>query len=99
LDNPVGFREHRLEWRLGGEFGATLATARSEDRATGTGAHPKAETVHLGAAAVVGLECALAHSSFSTTFRLPVGGQSQPTGHNQVAPWKDGMAGWAKEVN
>ena len=40
---------------------AALAAPRVQDRATGAGAHPETETVHLVTAAVVGLVRALAH--------------------------------------
>lgn len=45
----------------GGELGATVATAVLDDRPTGACGHAGAETVLLRAAAVVGLEGALAH--------------------------------------
>ncbi len=45
----------------GGELGAALATTGSDDGAAGARAHAQAETVRLGAAAVVRLEGALAH--------------------------------------
>ena len=44
---------------------AALAAASRNDRAAGAGAHASAEAVHLGAAAVVGLERALAHVDHS----------------------------------
>lgn len=47
--------------RLRGELGATLAAARSEDRATRACAHPQTEAVHLGTTAVVRLERTLRH--------------------------------------
>ena len=43
----------------GGKRTATLATASGEDRAAGAGRHALAEAVHLGPAAVVGLESPL----------------------------------------
>jgi hypothetical protein len=46
---------------LGGEFGATLATACSKDGATSTRAHTQPETVYFRTTAVVGLKSALAH--------------------------------------
>src|SRR5437763_1327055 len=49
----------------GGELGAALGPARGEDRASGTGAHAQPEAVGLRAPAVVRLEGALAHVSFS----------------------------------
>jgi hypothetical protein len=48
---------------LRGEFRATLTATCRENRATRTRAHAQAEAVLLGAAAVVGLEGTLAHSS------------------------------------
>lgn len=48
---------------LRGKLGAALAAARGDDGATRASAHTAAETVHLGATAVVWLESALAHSS------------------------------------
>ena len=45
----------------GGQFGAALVAAGGQDRATRPGAHPQAEAVGLGPAAVVRLEGALAH--------------------------------------
>jgi len=50
---------------LGGEFGATLATAGGQDGAAGARAHAKAESVHFGASAIVRLEGSLAHSDIS----------------------------------
>ena len=44
---------------------ATLAAARRQDRAAGTGAHPEAAAVHLVAATVVRLVRALAHELVS----------------------------------
>ena len=58
-DEPVGFSQHGI--RLRGEFGAPLATTRTQDGAAGTGAHSQAESVHLGAAPIVRLEGSLAH--------------------------------------
>jgi ABC-type molybdate transport system permease subunit len=55
----------RARVRLGGEFGATLATASTEDGAAGTSTHAKTEAVNLGATAVVWLERSLAHNSIS----------------------------------
>lgn len=46
----------------GRQAGAALGAAVRDDRATGTRPHPQPETVGLGAAAVVRLEGALAHS-------------------------------------
>lgn len=45
----------------GGQPGAALAPARSQDCPAGSGAHPEPETVCLGAAAVVGLKRSLGH--------------------------------------
>ena len=53
----------RVKRQLRGELRAALGATCAEDRATRTGAHTKAEAVHLGAAAVVGLELALAHET------------------------------------
>jgi hypothetical protein len=76
-DEPVGFGQH--EARLRGEFGASLATTRTQDGAAGTGAHSQAETVHLGAAPVVRLEGSLAHDLDLSRVRTPHGqlGRSQ----------------------
>lgn len=52
---------------LRGKLGATLAATSRDDCTTGAGAHTGTETVHLSAAAVVGLEGTLAHSSDSVT--------------------------------
>jgi hypothetical protein len=46
---------------LGRELGATLAAASSENGAASACAHAGTKTVRLGAAAIVGLECALGH--------------------------------------
>ena len=51
----------RTEHVSGSEASATLATTRSQDGATGAGAHTVAEAVHLGAATVVRLKGPLAH--------------------------------------
>jgi hypothetical protein len=60
---PILGRQHVMTCkRSGGQAGATLATAVRENRAAGTGAHPQAEAVGLGATTVVRLEGALAHS-------------------------------------
>lgn len=53
-------------WRSAGgpsgrDLAAALGATRRQDGAARTGAHPQAEAVHLGAAAGVGLEGALAH--------------------------------------
>jgi len=45
----------------GGELGAALAAAGSEDRAASAGAHAKTEAVGLGTTPVVRLEGPLAH--------------------------------------
>jgi hypothetical protein len=71
--NPVRLGKHvrgvtgseRQPNRLRGELGASLAAARSQNGATRTGAHTKAEAVHLGTLAVVRLERSLAHSDNS----------------------------------
>jgi hypothetical protein len=47
---------------LGREFGAALATAGSQDGATGTGLHALAKTVGLCAATGIWLESTLAHN-------------------------------------
>ena len=52
-------RQHRSG--SGRELGAPLGATSREDAAAGAGAHAGAETVLLGATAVVGLEGALAH--------------------------------------
>lgn len=52
---------------LRGKLGAALAAACRDDCTASTGAHAGTETVHLSAAAVVGLEGTLAHSSDSVT--------------------------------
>jgi len=62
-NHPVRSGEHRVE--LCGEFGATLATACTEDGTAGAGTHTKTEAVHLGATTVVRLESSLAHSGIS----------------------------------
>ena len=62
---PIFGRQHGMDLGLGcsgRQTGATLAAARREDRAAGTGPHAQTETVGLRAAAVVRLEGALAHS-------------------------------------
>jgi hypothetical protein len=60
---PILGRQHVMTCtRSGGQLGATLATAVRENRAAGTGTHPQAEAVGLGATTVVRLEGALAHS-------------------------------------
>ena len=59
----VRLRQHRT--RLSGEFGASLATTRAQNRAAGTSAHTKTETVYLRAATVVRLKSSLAHSYIS----------------------------------
>lgn len=53
------------------DFGTSLTTTRSQDGATGTGAHPQTETVLLGTLAVVGLESTLTHFK-SPISRSPV---------------------------
>ena len=58
-DEPVGFSQHGF--RLRGEFGASLATTRTQNCTAGAGAHSQAESVHLGAAPIVRLEGSLAH--------------------------------------
>ncbi len=72
LVTEVAPRPPRRGWPLlraattcgsGGDLGAALAPARGEDGAPGTGAHPEAETMHLGAATGVGLEGPLAHGT------------------------------------
>jgi hypothetical protein len=47
----------------GGQLGATLAAAITEDRTAGAGAHAEAEAVLLGATTVVRLESTLAHGA------------------------------------
>ena len=47
--------------RLRRELYAPLAAARPKDGSARAGAHTKTKSVHLGAAAVVGLKSALAH--------------------------------------
>ena len=58
-DEPVGFSQHGS--RLRGEFGASLASARTQNGTAGTGTHSQAESVHFGAAPIVRLEGSLAH--------------------------------------
>jgi hypothetical protein len=55
----------RGQEKLRGELSATLAATRSEDGATGAGAHAQTETVHLRATTVVRLKSSLAHSCIS----------------------------------
>src|SRR5882757_2490620 len=60
---PILGRQHVMTCtRSGGQAAAALATAVCQDGAAGAGTHPQAEAVGLGAAAVVRLEGALAHS-------------------------------------
>jgi len=61
--NSVGLRQHRTGLR--GKFGASLATTRAQNGATGTGTHAKTETVNLRTATVVWLKSSLAHSYIS----------------------------------
>ncbi len=61
-NNPVRLGQHRVRG-LGRDAAATLATTRSKDRTTGARTHTQTEAVLLSAAAVVGLERALAHDS------------------------------------
>jgi len=56
---PPVCRQHRNG--SGRDLGAALAATRGEDGAAGAGAHPRAEAVVLGPAAVVRLESPLAH--------------------------------------
>ena len=89
----------------GGQLGAALAAAGVEDRTARAGAHPQAEAVHLGAAAVVRLEGALAHWSAplpqrTTTGALPqlsgVGGRPRPRSraHADRTGGGGGLTGW-----
>ena len=78
-DEPVGFGQHGF--RLRGEFGASLATTRTEDGAACTGAHSEAEAMHLGAAPIVRLEGSLAHDLDLSRVRTPDG----PLGKSQEA--------------
>jgi len=64
LAKPIGVPD-RARPILSGEFGAALTAACCQDGAAGAGTHAKAETVHLGATAVVWLERSLAHKSIS----------------------------------
>jgi hypothetical protein len=59
-------RELRASNGSGGQLGATLAAAITEDGAAGAGAHAKAEAVLLGTTAVVRLESTLAHDAVLT---------------------------------
>ena len=67
-EQAIRSRQHRRLSAVnsGGKLGATLAAASAQDAPAGTRAHPKTETVHLGTAAVVGLESSLAHCFIST---------------------------------
>ena len=67
LGYPVCPGEHlqAVGIELGGQLGAALAAARTEDGTAGTGAHAQPEAVHLGATAIVRLESSLAHSDSS----------------------------------
>ena len=78
-DQPVGFGQH--DARLRGEFGAPLATPRTQDGATSTGTHSQPASVHLGAAPVVRLEGSFAHDLDLSRVRTPDG----QLGKNQEA--------------
>ena len=70
---PVPSRKHGGHHRRGGasdgEALAPLAATSGQDRATRTGAHPQAETVHLVTATVVRLVRTLAHELLHTLLR------------------------------
>jgi len=51
--------KHQDSRALRGKLGATLATARSENRSASARAHPGAEAVDLSPTAVIGLERSL----------------------------------------
>ena len=93
--------------RLGRELYAPLAAARPEDGAASTGAHTKTKSVHLGAAAVVGLKSALAHGisvMMTVVIRWSNGGwprcvrffrgveREQPARPSRLLHWEEGSA-------
>ena len=84
-DKPVGFSQHGI--RLRGEFGAPLATTRTQDGTAGTGAHSQAESMHLGAAPIVRLEGSLAHDLDLSHVRTSGGqlGKSQEASEVKVS--------------
>jgi hypothetical protein len=58
-NDPVVALQHRV-W-LDGDLAATLTATSGKDCASCARAHPQAETVNLGSAAIVGLVRALGH--------------------------------------
>lgn len=59
--HPMLRRQHDNGEALGRELFATLAAARCQNGAASTSAHAKSKAVFLCAAAVIRLECSLAH--------------------------------------
>ncbi len=78
----------RVKRQLRGELRAALGATCAEDRATRTGAHAKAEAVHLGAAAVVGLERALAHETLRCVELKHPAADDQEIGTGTRGPYK-----------